>query len=86
MLAQKLGNHTGIVPQPLMKQKTTVKQAFLKRRERQSIQMKTISWKGSQALLVDDVVTSGATVRACYKALNQPSKLIAWSLFYRKNL
>lgn len=86
MLAHSLGTQMEVSPQPLIKQKTTLKQALLKRKERYSIKMKTSSWKGSQALLVDDIVTTGATVRACYKALNKPSKLIVWSLFYRKSL
>ena len=86
MLAQKLGNLMGLSPQPLIKQKTTLKQALLKRRERQSIEIKKSSWKESGVLLVDDVVTTGSTVRACYKALNQPSKLVVWSLFYRRSL
>ena len=86
MLACHLGIQMGISPQALIKQKSSVKQALLGRKQRQSLEIKTSDWKGSKALLVDDVVTSGATVYACYKALNQPKKLVVWSLFYRKDL
>ena len=83
ILAHNLGARTGVTPHPLIKQKTNLKQALLKRKDRHSIKIKSTPWRGGRAFFVDDVVTTGATAKACWNALNRPEKLVVWSLFYR---
>ena len=38
-----------------------------------------------RVVFVDDIVTSGATAQAAYKALGKPQPFMVWSIFWRKN-
>lgn len=62
------------------------KQALLNLQKRSQLEFVGNPWRGRGALLVDDIVTSGATVRACYGAIDRPPELTVWSLFCRKRL
>ena len=62
------------------------KQALLSRKERAERAFIPPVKKAQNPCFVDDIVTSGATAKAVYKALGQPVKLTVWSLFYRRNL
>ena len=42
--------------------------------------------KNKNLVFVDDVVTSGATAKAAYLALDKPKLFMIWSIFWRKRL
>jgi len=83
-LAEQLARAMGLEAQPLLK-RSWRKQALLNKKERKNQAFEAFT-NATKALLVDDIVTSGATVEACYLALGQPKEFQAWSLFYRKSL
>ena len=80
-----IGNKTSKKTKLLL-QKTKNKQARLSRRSRAAQSFWPHPGRHSGALFVDDIVTSGGTAKACYRALGQPAELTVWSLFYRKSL
>jgi ComF family protein len=72
LLAKHLSRHSGLPYQPLLKRtKRTQQQAKLSKTERQSNVQNAFTAKHSQGniLLIDDVITSGATSQACIEAL-----------------
>ncbi len=69
-----------------LKRLTSKKQALLSRKARSKRRFKPVRPGLKKALFVDDIVTTGATVQAAYRALGQPSKMTVWSLFYRNHL
>ena len=71
---------------PLLK-KGFGKQSLMSRKERQKREFQSpCRGKITKVHLVDDIVTSGETVRACYRALGKPAQMTVWSLFYRESL
>ena len=63
------------------------KQALKNRGQRQSLCFKGLKIKDNlKPILVDDIVTSGATALAASKALGQPKSFAVWSIFYRRSL
>ena len=84
-MAQAFSHLYGGEPQPLFKQGSK-KQALMSRENRKKREFIPHNQVISEALLVDDIVTTGGTVMGCWKALGQPSKMTVWSLFYRKSL
>lgn len=84
ILAESLARKLDWEVQPILK-KTGFKQASLTRLDRARLQMIPVG-KWENAIVVDDIVTTGATMKACYEALGCPKKLTVWSLFYRKLL
>ncbi len=71
--------------QPLL-QLGTAKQSRLSRRGRQQRAFSPLVSKYQDVDFVDDIVTSGQTALAAWRALGQPTKMTVWSLFYRKSL
>lgn len=71
----------------LKKVAKTPAQSSLSRRQRQKNLNRVFSWKGTlvpkQVLLVDDVLTTGATLRSCSAALKKAGceKIWVWTLF-----
>jgi hypothetical protein len=84
-LAHQLSLSQGLTPYPLIKT-TRKKQSLLRKGERGRVHYFSVRKEWREALFVDDIVTTGSTARACYKALGQPKKMTVWSLFYRKYL
>ena len=62
------------------------KQSLLSKSQRQQRSFLPLKAKGKAPCFVDDVVTSGSTAQAAYKALGQPKNFTVWSLFYRSPL
>ena len=62
------------------------KQAWLSRYNRRKQNFERLPLKGDFPLFVDDVLTTGETMRACHKALGQPLNMTVWTLFYRNLL
>ncbi len=62
------------------------KQSLLPRRARQARRFRALEKRPRTAFFVDDIVTTGATLQAAYRALGQPGKMTVWSLFYRNPL
>ncbi len=62
------------------------KQSLLARRARQARRFRPLKKRSRTAFFVDDIVTTGATFQAAYRALGQPGKMTVWSLFYRNPL
>lgn len=63
------------------------KQALLPRKERGTLSFKPLKVpRNSQPILVDDIVTTGATAHSAWRALGQPKSFAIWSLFYRRGL
>lgn len=85
VLAASIGSMLGGTPCGLIR-KTTRKQAFLARNERQTLQFVSVGKPPLRTLFVDDIVTTGSTALAAYRALGQPAKMTVWSLFYRNRL
>lgn len=81
ILAQELGRHTSIrfEPQALVRKKNTSRQVGLSRRDRVTNvsgafvvpPSSRTKIEGRRILLIDDVITTGATVSACARALKR---------------
>ena len=84
-LAKEVARLWGYPTVPLLTG-TRGKQALRRRKQRQTVAFSPLQRSGQAIHFVDDIVTTGATVRAAYQALGQPSKMTVWSLFYRKDL
>jgi predicted amidophosphoribosyltransferase len=60
------------------------------RTQRQALKLRRIVdisvLKGKKIIFVDDVVTTGATLHASYRALGEPTDFECWSLCYRNPL
>lgn len=84
-LAEAVGNQLRWDTRPLYKD-TVLKQASLSRRNRLQLSFESVGVKPGKAIVVDDIVTTGATMKACYRAISHSGNLTVWSLFYRKLL
>ncbi|MCJ8275684.1 MAG: hypothetical protein MJK18_02495 [Bdellovibrionales bacterium] len=62
------------------------KQSLLNREQRRKRHFNKRPNQPGRAYFVDDIVTTGSTALAAYKALNQPENFAVWSLFYRSTL
>jgi ComF family protein len=92
LLARDLGRHTGIavVTSALTRTKDTSPQVSLPRAEqrRRNVQGAfecRLDMGGRNVLLVDDVVTTGATMSACAKALKRAGAGSVWGLAFARN-
>ncbi len=84
-LARAIHLKTAIPMVPLLKVGQR-KQALLSREQRRSVVFRNTDQNPRFVILMDDIVTTGSTAMAAYKACNQPEKFTVWSLFYRKSL
>lgn len=80
LLALPLENHLVRITENRQKAKSLI--------ERKKVMMKKINSCRSlkSAIFVDDVVTSGSTARAAFKALGRPKQFEVWSLAYRSKV
>lgn len=74
------GDLRGLVPEQAKKQ------AFLSKKDRQLRRFHPQILHLKRAYFVDDIVTTGGTLRAADRALGRPPKMTVWSLFYRNPL
>lgn len=84
-LAQEL--KASVVTTPLYKAQPWVRQRRGSRQARRGLSMKKTQNDNSQAVvIVDDILTTGETARACFEALGRPQFCQVWTLFHRKLL
>ncbi len=79
-------SQTSSIPSHALQLRGQKKQALLNRKQRLSVEFAKMNGLKTDVILVDDVVTTGATAKAAYKACGQPKNFAVWSLFYRKSL
>lgn len=84
-MATLISEELGCPAFPILKQGRS-KQSLLSRKSRREQRFQSLPCQGDYPLFVDDVLTTGETLRACYRALNQPSNMTVWTLFYRNIL
>ncbi len=89
LLSQSFKNLTNFPVKPILKNPKIEKQqknkSFLSRKEKK---FEKTSFnplpKDHLIVFVDDVVTTGSTVKAAHKALDKPEPFMVWSLFWRR--
>jgi predicted amidophosphoribosyltransferase len=94
LMASLLATRTGIPLMPLLRREDPqTRQKFQNRLQRQELKMRSLLQFESRRTLrdmdvhfVDDVVTTGSTARAAYRALGRPPRFFVWSLIYRSRL
>ncbi len=74
------GTPIGLAP------RSNKKQSLLSKRARGLRAFNPIFLPMNSLHFVDDIVTTGATLKAADRALGQPTKMTVWSLFYRNSL
>lgn len=79
--ARALGQILGYPTSPLLLVDPQ-KQARLTRPQRFNRRF-SASLAGKSVILVDDILTTGATAKAAFVALNRPENFTIWTLFYR---
>jgi predicted amidophosphoribosyltransferase len=93
-LAQALSDRTGAPTLSFLARKfPETRQKFQSKLERQKLQLESLAspmilseLNQMQIHFVDDVVTTGGTAYAAWKAMGRPSKFYVWSLIYRSRL
>ncbi len=81
-LAQAISQYWGVDIFDGLKNLSSAKQQNLKRLERWKISIKRYKTVKSfhSLILVDDIITTGATVHACWKAMGSPLNTSVWTI------
>ena len=88
-LAFNLSKHLDISVSMALGERSQAPQKELRLLERKQIQMKLLDTdvlKFKYFVFVDDIISSGNTAMAAWKALGSPKKFYVWTLFHRPKL